>query len=75
MLMGEHHSVYLLAEGGDNTTAKGARMGGFGGGNIAVNGKDGSTAIPFKLSDGDKSHGRIAGRKERTDPLRVAKGP
>ena len=30
-------------------------MGGFGGGSIAVGGKDGSTTIPFKLSDSDKT--------------------
>ena len=30
-------------------------MGGFGGGSIAVVSKDASTAIPFKLSDGDKT--------------------
>ena len=30
-------------------------MGGFGGGNIGAVSKDASTAIPFKLSDGDKT--------------------
>ena len=53
--MDEKHSVYLLSEGGGKTIAKGTIMGGFGGGSIAVVSKDASTAIPFKLSDGDKT--------------------
>ena len=53
--MDEKHSVYLLSEGGDKTIAKGTIMGGFGGGSIVVVSKDASTAIPFKLSDGDKT--------------------
>ena len=56
--MGEKHSVYLLSEGGDKTIAKGANLGGFGGGSIAVVSKDASMAIPFKLSDGDKPWSR-----------------
>ena len=57
--MDEKHSVYLLSEGGDKTIAKGTILGGFGGGNVCAVSKDASTAIPFKLSDGDKSHGRV----------------
>ena len=53
--MDDQHSVYLLSEGGDKTIAKGTIMGGFGGGSIAVENKNGSTAIPFKLSDGDRT--------------------
>ena len=55
LIMDEKHSVYLLSEGGDKTIAKGTIMGGFGGGSINVVGKDASTAIPFKPSDGDKT--------------------
>ena len=53
--MDEQHSVYLLSEGGDKTIAKGTIVGGFGGGSIAVVSKDARTAIPFKLSDGDRT--------------------
>ena len=53
--MDEKHSVYLLSEGGDKTIAKGTMLGGFGRGNIGAVSKDASTAIPFKLSDGDKT--------------------
>ena len=38
-------------------------MGGFGGGSIAVVSKDASTAIPFKLSDGDKTMVALSGAK------------
>ena len=38
-------------------------MGGFGGGSIAVVSKDASTAIPFKLSDGDKTMAALSGAK------------
>ena len=38
-------------------------MGGFGGGSINVVGKDASTAIPFKLSDGDKTMVALSGAK------------
>ena len=61
--MDEKHSVYLLSEGGDKTIAKGTIMGGFGGGSIVVVSKDASTAIPFKLSDGDKTMVALSGAK------------
>ena len=61
--MDEKHSVYLLSEGGDKTIAKGTIMGGFGGGNIVAVSKDASTAIPFKLSDGDKTMVALNGAK------------
>ena len=38
-------------------------MGGFGGGNIGAVSKDASTAIPFKLSDGDKTLVALNGAK------------
>ena len=38
-------------------------MGGFGGGNIVAVSKDASTAIPFKLSDGDKTMVALPGAK------------
>ena len=38
-------------------------MGGFGGGSIAVVNPDASTAIPFKLSDGDKTMVALNGAK------------
>ena len=52
--MDEKHSVDLLSEGRQYQCG-GASMGGFGGGSIVVVSKDASTAIPFKLSDGDKT--------------------
>ena len=38
-------------------------MGSFGGGNIGAVSKDASTAIPFKLSDGDKTMVALSGAK------------
>ena len=72
--MDENHSVYLLSEGGDTTIAKRTHMGGFGGGSIAVVSKDASTAIPFKLSDGDKTMAALSGAKSAQTLYAVRRG-